>query len=156
MKKNAPHPPHKTHTHPTTTTTTPPNPQHVIAHVLEHCAEDLAFFDAMVEQGLLGRLARVRDAPFATVTYTEAVRLLQASGAAFEYPVEWGADLQSEHERWLSEVAFAGSPLFVTDYPKGIKSFYMRLNDDGQTVAAMDLLVPRVGELVGGSQREER
>ena len=96
------------------------------------------------------------DKPFATISYTEAVARLQASGQRFEYPVEWGTDLQSEHERYLTEVLFDRTPLMVTDYPKDIKAFYMRLNDDGKTVAAMDLLVPGVGELIGGSQREDR
>ncbi|WIA31797.1 hypothetical protein OEZ86_002666 [Tetradesmus obliquus] len=130
--------------------------KHCVRYIMEHCPEDLAFFDAMVEKGLLARLQDVLDKPFATVTYTEAIKLLLASGKQFEYPVAWGIDLQSEHERYLSEVIFAKSPLIVTDYPKDIKAFYMRLNDDGQTVAAMDLLVPKVGELIGGSQREER
>lgn len=98
----------------------------------------------------------VAEKPFATVTYTQAVQLLQNSGQKFDYPVEWGTDLQSEHERYLTEVLFDKTPLIVTDYPKDIKAFYMRLNEDGKTVAAMDVLVPGVGELIGGSQREER
>ena len=130
--------------------------QHCVRHVLEHCGEDLAFFDARIEKGLLERLRAVAEGPFARITYTEAVERLQASGAKFEYPVEWGCDLQSEHERWLTEVAFKGVPVAVTDYPKDIKAFYMRLNDDGRTVAAVDVLVPRVGELIGGAQREDR
>ncbi len=101
-------------------------------------------------------LQDVAEKPFATVTYTQAVHMLQSSGQKFEYPVEWGTDLQSEHERYLTEVLFDKTPLIVTDYPKDIKAFYMRLNDDGKTVAAMDVLVPGVGELIGGSQREER
>ena len=96
------------------------------------------------------------EKPFATITYTQAVDILLKCDKKFEFPVSWGADLQSEHERYLTETVFNGTPLIVTDYPKGIKSFYMRLNDDGKTVAAMDLLVPRVGELMGGSQREDR
>ncbi|KAF6256714.1 hypothetical protein COO60DRAFT_1271722, partial [Scenedesmus sp. NREL 46B-D3] len=130
--------------------------KHCVRYIMEHCPEDLAFFDSMVEKGLLARLQDVLDRPFATVTYSEAIKLLLASKKQFEYPVAWGIDLQSEHERYLSEVVFAKSPLIVTDYPKDIKAFYMRLNDDDQTVAAMDLLVPKVGELIGGSQREER
>eukprot|EP00892_Ulva_mutabilis_P007782 jgi/Ulvmu1/5376/UM022_0171.1 len=130
--------------------------QHCVHHVLEHCAEDLAFFDARVEKGLLARLRAVAAQPFVHITYTDAVERLRASGAKFEYPVEWGCDLQSEHERWLTEVAFEGVPVAVTDYPKDIKAFYMRLNDDGRTVAAVDVLVPRVGELIGGAQREDR
>ena len=130
--------------------------QHCVRHVLENCGEDLAFFDARIEKGLLERLRAVAEGPFARITYTEAVERLQASDAKFEYPVEWGCDLQSEHERWLTEVAFKGVPVAVTDYPKDIKAFYMRLNDDGRTVAAVDVLVPRVGELIGGAQREDR
>ncbi|GBF89590.1 asparaginyl-tRNA synthetase [Raphidocelis subcapitata] len=120
--------------------------KHCTRHILKHCEEDLAFFESM----------DVVNKPFATVTYTEAVRLLIASGHKFDYPVSWGLDLQSEHERFLSETVFNRTPLFVTDYPRDIKAFYMRQNGDGRTVAAMDLLVPRVGELIGGSQREER
>ncbi|KIZ06446.1 asparaginyl-tRNA synthetase [Monoraphidium neglectum] len=130
--------------------------KHCTRHILEHCAEDLAFFDSMVEKGLLQRLQDVVEKPFATVTYTEAIKLLQQSGHKFDYPVSWGLDMQSEHERFLSETVFNKTPLIVTDYPRDIKAFYMRQNDDGKTVAAMDLLVPRVGELIGGSQREER
>ena len=130
--------------------------KHCLGAVLDRCSEDLEFLDLRVEPGLLERLRGVSSRDFAAVTYTEAVELLQASGQKFEFPVEWGLDLQSEHERWLAEKAFGGTPVFVTDYPKDIKAFYMRLNDDGKTVAAMDLLVPGVGELIGGSQREER
>jgi asparaginyl-tRNA synthetase len=130
--------------------------QHCVRHVLDNCKEDLRFFDSRVEKGLIDRLEAITAQPFARVTYTKAVDLLLLSGQNFEYPVEWGSDLQSEHERWLTEKAFDGVPVVVTDYPKGIKAFYMRLNDDGKTVAAMDVLVPRVGELIGGSQREDR
>jgi asparaginyl-tRNA synthetase len=130
--------------------------KHCLNAVLAGCAEDLEFLDQRVERGLLERLHGVAGRDFAAVTYSEAVGLLQSSGKKFEFPVEWGLDLQSEHERWLAETAFGGTPVFVTDYPKDIKAFYMRLNDDGRTVAAMDLLVPGVGELIGGSQREER
>ncbi|MCZ6842113.1 MAG: asparagine--tRNA ligase [SAR324 cluster bacterium] len=122
---------------------------------LERCPEDLAFFDQRIEQGLLAKLNHILESDFETITYTEAVRLLEASGENFEFPVSWGHDLQSEHERYLTEKKI-GRPTFVVDYPKEIKAFYMRLNDDGKTVAAMDLLVPGVGEIVGGSQREER
>lgn len=130
--------------------------KHCVAHVLTHCQSDLGFFEKQYEAGLIKRLQDVLEKPFATVTYSEAVRILQSSGKSFEYPVSWGADLQSEHERYLTEVVFAKTPLIVTDYPKEFKAFYMRLNDDEKTVAAMDLLVPNVGELMGGSQREER
>ena len=104
----------------------------------------------------MDRLERIASAPFATISYTEAVDILLKCGQKFEYPVEWGRDLQSEHERYLTETVFQGTPVIVTDYPKGCKAFYMRLNDDGKTVAAMDVLVPKVGELIGGSQREDR
>ncbi len=127
----------------------------VIGAVRERSAEDLAFFDQRIEPGLLSKLEHVLASPFETLTYTEAVRLLEASREKFEFPVGWGRDLQSEHERWLTEKKI-GRPMFVVDYPKAIKAFYMRQNDDGRTVAAMDLLVPGVGEIVGGSQREER
>ena len=127
----------------------------VVQAVLEECAADLALFDKFVEPGLLERLRALVAAPFARITYTEAVEILQTSGQKFEYPVAFGTDLQSEHERFLAEQHF-GKPVFVYDYPKEIKAFYMRLNDDGRTVAAMDMLVPRIGELIGGSQREDR
>ena len=130
--------------------------KHCVAHILEHCAADLQFFDQRVEKGLLARLRSIAARPFVRCSYTDAVAHLTSSGADFEFPVTWGCDLQSEHERHLTEVVFEGVPVFVTDYPKDIKAFYMRLNDDGKTVAAMDLLVPRVGELIGGSQREDR
>ncbi|MCL2105737.1 MAG: asparagine--tRNA ligase [Oscillospiraceae bacterium] len=129
--------------------------KHVLAAVMDRCPEELAFFDKFIEPGLLKRLRRVRDSEFARVSYTGAIRLLEPYRDEFEYPAIWGADLQTEHERCLSEKIF-GVPVFVTDYPKEIKAFYMRQNDDGKTVAAMDLLVPGVGELIGGSQREER
>jgi asparaginyl-tRNA synthetase len=122
---------------------------------LEECAEELAFFEQYVAPGLLERLLSVAKSSFARMSYSEAIERLQGSGQAFNFPVAWGYDLQSEHERFLSEHIVQG-PLFVTDYPAELKAFYMRLNDDGRTVAAMDLLVPRVGEIIGGSQREER
>lgn len=122
---------------------------------LEECADDLGFFDQRIEKGLIDRLQALATAKFETMTYTEAVAQLVKAKQSFEFPVVWGADLQSEHERYLTEQV-VGGPLFVVDYPKEIKAFYMRRNDDEKTVAAMDLLVPRVGELIGGSQREER
>ena len=129
--------------------------QYIIRHVLENCRQELEFFNSFVEKGLLARLETLANSEYKKVTYTEAVELLQKSGADFKYPVEWGIDLQTEHERYLTEQIFK-CPVFVIDYPKEIKAFYMRLNDDGKTVAAMDLLVPGVGEIIGGSQREER
>ena len=129
--------------------------KYVIRAVMERCPDELAFFDGFVDEGLLARLENVVNSDFARITYTEAVELLQKSGADFKYPVSWGADLQTEHERYITEQIY-GKPVFVTDYPKDIKAFYMRLNDDGKTVAAADLLVPGVGEIIGGSQREER
>ncbi|WP_429885501.1 asparagine--tRNA ligase [Geoalkalibacter halelectricus] len=129
--------------------------QYLCRYALEHCAEDLKFFDTHIETGLLEKLAALAEAEFQQMTYTEAVKELQGCGRAFEFSPAWGQDLQSEHERFLTEEVVKG-PLFVTDYPKDIKAFYMRLNDDGKTVAAMDCLVPRVGEIIGGSQREER
>jgi asparaginyl-tRNA synthetase len=127
----------------------------MVEYALEHCQEDLAFFNQFIDKGLLERLEHVVKTPFQAMSYTEAVERLQKSGQKFEFPVEWGCDLQSEHERYLTEQV-VGGPLFVTDYPAGIKAFYMRQNDDNRTVAAMDLLVPKVGEIIGGSQREER
>lgn len=122
---------------------------------LEECADDMAFFDRQIEKGLLERIRSVAEADFARIEYDEAIRLLQKSGARFNYPVEWGLDLQTEHERYITE-QIVGGPAFILNYPKDIKAFYMRQNDDGRTVAAMDLLVPKVGEIIGGSQREER
>ena len=129
--------------------------QYIIRHVLEKCKQELEFFNSFVDKTLLERLNALAASDYCKVTYTEAVELLKKSGADFKYPVEWGCDLQTEHERYLTEQVY-GKPVFVIDYPKEIKSFYMRLNDDGKTVAAMDLLVPGVGEIIGGSQREER
>ncbi|MCL2572126.1 MAG: asparagine--tRNA ligase [Defluviitaleaceae bacterium] len=128
--------------------------KYVINYVLEHAPEEMAFFEQWVEPGLLERLKAVAGAEFVRCSYTKAIELLKASGREFEYPVEWGLDLQREHEHYICEVYDA--PVFLTDYPRDIKAFYMRVNDDGKTVAAADLLVPGVGELVGGSQREER
>ncbi|MFM7930207.1 MAG: asparagine--tRNA ligase, partial [Pirellula sp.] len=127
----------------------------MIRETLEHCAEDMDFFEKRIQPGLLAALQLVLDKPFVHMTYTEAVEVLIKSGKKFDYPVSWGTDLQSEHERFLTEEHVQG-PLILYNYPKEIKSFYMRLNDDGKTVAAMDVLVPGVGEIIGGSQREER
>ena len=127
----------------------------VIKTVLEKCPQEMEFFGKFVDKELLPRLQHVKDSDFARVSYTEAVKLLQESGAKFDYPVTWGCDLQTEHERYLTEQLFK-KPVFVTDYPKEIKAFYMRQNDDGKTVAAADCLVPGIGEIIGGSQREER
>ena len=127
----------------------------VIRYVLDNAPEEMAFFNNFVDKGLIDRLNNILENDFGHVTYTEAVEILQNSGRVFEYPVKWGIDLQTEHERYLTEEVFK-KPVFVTDYPKEIKAFYMRLNDDGKTVAAMDCLVPGIGEIIGGSQREER
>ncbi len=129
--------------------------RYIIRHVLSHCSQEIDFFNSFVEKGLKDRLVALANSDYKKVTYTEAVDILKKSGADFKYPVEWGIDLQTEHERYLTEQVFK-CPVFVIDYPKEIKAFYMRLNDDGKTVAAMDLLVPGVGEIIGGSQREER
>jgi len=127
----------------------------IVKEILDRCDDDVSFFDEWVEKGLRGKLERLVSSRFEVLTYTEAVSRLERSGKAFDYPVRWGADLQSEHERYLTE-ELIGRPAFVIDYPREIKAFYMRLNNDGKTVAAMDLLVPHVGEIIGGSQREER
>ena len=129
--------------------------KYIINYVLENAPEEMQFFNSFVDKGLLDRLNHIANSDFGRVTYTEAVDLLLKSGKEFQYPVAWGIDLQTEHERYLTEEIFK-KPVFVTDYPKDIKAFYMRLNDDGKTVAACDLLVPGVGEIIGGSQREER
>lgn len=129
--------------------------KYLISYALEHAPEEMAFFNEFVDKNLLARLENILNSDFVRITYTEAIKLLQEKGESFEFPVEWGLDLQTEHERFLTEKVFQ-KPVFVTDYPKDIKAFYMRLNDDGKTVAAMDLLVPGVGEIIGGSQREER
>jgi asparaginyl-tRNA synthetase len=129
--------------------------KYVINTVLERCPQEMTFFNAFVDKGLLDRLGNVISHEFGRVSYTEAVDILKKSGRKFDYPVEWGIDLQTEHERYLTEEVFK-KPIFVTDYPKEIKAFYMRLNDDGKTVAAADCLVPGIGEIIGGSQREER
>ena len=127
----------------------------MIHSVLDQCPQEMEFFNKYVDKGLLARLENVVSNDFGRITYTEAVELLQKSGRKFDNPVAWGIDLQTEHERYLTEEVFK-KPIFVTDYPKEIKAFYMRLNDDGKTVAAADCLVPGIGEIIGGSQREER
>ncbi|MCB1120154.1 MAG: asparagine--tRNA ligase [Verrucomicrobiae bacterium] len=129
--------------------------KYLVHDTLKHCSEELDFFNRFVDKGLLERLSFIAERPFVRVSYTDAVKLLQESGHAFEYPVEYGSNLQSEHERYLTEVHYQ-CPVTVYNYPKEIKPFYMRLNDDDKTVAAMDVLVPGIGEIVGGSQREER
>jgi asparaginyl-tRNA synthetase len=129
--------------------------RYVLKYVMEKCADELTFLDSFVEKGLINRLQAVANAEFASITYTDAIGILEKSGKKFSYEPKWGADLQTEHERYLAEVYIKG-PVFVTDYPKALKAFYMRTNDDGKTVAAMDCLVPGIGEIIGGSQREER
>lgn len=129
--------------------------RYVVKYVMDNCPADLEFFNKFVDNTLLDRLNNIVNSSFAHVTYTEAIKLLEESGKEFEYKPFWGCDMQTEHERYLCEQIFR-KPVFVTDYPKEIKAFYMRQNDDGKTVAAMDMLVPGVGELIGGSQREER
>lgn len=129
--------------------------KYIISDILEKAPEEMAFFGKFIDKGLLGRLKNVRDSDFARISYTEAVEYLQKSDRSFEYTPEWGKDLQTEHERYLTE-ELMNRPVFVYDYPLNIKAFYMRNNEDGKTVAAMDLLVPGVGEIIGGSQREER
>ena len=129
--------------------------KYVISHVFENCKEDMEFFDRWIEKGIIDSLENVRSAEFAQMTYTEAIKVLENASENFEFPVYWGADLQTEHEKYLTE-RHVKRPVFVTDYPKEIKAFYMRRNEDEKTVRAMDLLVPRLGEIIGGSQREER
>jgi len=128
--------------------------KYIIAYVLENAPEEMNFFNSFVDKGLLDRLNHVMNSDFGHVTYTEAIKLLEPHNDRFEYPVHWGSDLQTEHERYLTEELFK-RPVFVTDYPKEIKAFYMKLNEDGKTVAAMDCLVPGIGEIIGGSQRED-
>ena len=129
--------------------------KHIIRTVMEKCPQEMAFFNSFVDKGLIERLEHVASSDFGRVSYTEAVELLKKNNDKFDYKVEWGCDLQTEHERYLTEQVFK-RPVFVTDYPKEIKAFYMRLNNDGKTVAATDCLVPGIGEIIGGSQREER
>jgi len=128
---------------------------HMIDHVINHLPEEIEFFNKFIDKGLFERLEKIRNSKFERITYTKAIEILEKSNKKFEYPVKWGIDLQTEHERYICEEVY-NKPVFVTNYPKEIKAFYMRLNDDGKTVAAMDLLVPGIGEIIGGSQREER
>ena len=128
--------------------------KYIIGYVLEHAPEEMQFFNQFVDKGLLERLRHVMESEFAHVTYTEAVEILEKNNEKFEYKMSWGADLQTEHERYLTEEVFK-RPVFVTDYPKEIKAFYMKQNPDGKTVAAVDCLVPGIGEIIGGSQRED-
>lgn len=128
--------------------------KYIIKYVIDNCPEEMEFFNAFVEKGLFEKLNNVLESDFGRVTYTEAIDILEKSGRKFEFPVKWGIDLQSEHERYLAEEYFK-KPVFVTDYPKDIKAFYMKLNEDGKTVRAMDLLAPGIGEIIGGSQRED-
>jgi asparaginyl-tRNA synthetase len=129
--------------------------KYLCRYALDQGRAEMAFFDQYIQPGVVARLEEIVEKPFHRITYSEAVELLLKSGASFEFPVKWGMDLQTEHERFLTEKIFT-APVFVVDYPKEIKAFYMRQNPDGRTVAAMDLLVPGVGEIIGGSQREER
>lgn len=129
--------------------------RYIISYVMENAPEEMEFFNSFIDKGLFDRLNNVVNSEFARITYTEAVEILQKANKEFQYPVEWGIDLQTEHERYLTEEVYK-KPVFVTDYPKEIKAFYMRINEDGKTVAAADLLVPGIGEIIGGSQREER
>lgn len=128
--------------------------KYIIRYVLEHAPEEMRFFNKFMDKGLIERLEHVMNADFARVSYTEAVSILQKNNKKFEYPVSWGSDLQTEHERYLTETVYK-RPVFVYDYPKEIKAFYMKLNEDGRTVAAVDCLVPGIGEIIGGSQRED-
>ncbi len=129
--------------------------KYIIKHILSTCKDEVVFLNNIIDKGLIERLKNVSESKFERLTYTKAVEILQNSDEKFEFPVEWGIDLQSEHEKYLTEKVYK-KPVFLTDYPKGIKAFYMRLNDDNKTVSAVDLLVPGIGELCGGSQREER
>lgn len=129
--------------------------KYVIRYVLDNAPEEMAFFNQFVDKGLIERLEHVLSSEFGHVTYTEAIEILEKHNDEFEYKVHWGSDLQTEHERYLTEKEFK-RPVFVTDYPKEIKAFYMKLNEDGKTVAAMDCLVPGIGEIIGGSQREDK
>ncbi|MGD9567182.1 MAG: asparagine--tRNA ligase [Sedimentibacter sp.] len=129
--------------------------KYVISYVMENAKEEIEFFNSFVEKGLIDKLNNVVNSEFGKIDYTDAIEILMKNNDNFDYPVQWGTDIQTEHERYLSEKIF-GKPVFVINYPKDIKAFYMRMNDDNNTVAAMDLLVPGIGELIGGSQREER
>ena len=129
--------------------------RHVTQHVLDHCDQDLAFFNDRIDSEVISRLEQVANSPFERMEYSEAINILEQSGQTFDFPVSWGRDLQSEHERYLAE-QHVGRPVILMNYPKDIKAFYMRMNDDEKTVAAMDVLAPGIGEIIGGSQREER
>jgi len=129
--------------------------KYIIRYVIDNAPEEMEFFNSFIDKGLLDRLSNVLNSDFARITYTEAIDIMEKSGVNFEFPVSWGIDIQTEHERYLAEQVFK-KPVFVTDYPKDIKAFYMRRNPDGKTVTAMDLLAPGIGEIIGGSQREER
>ena len=129
--------------------------KYIISYVLENAPQEMEFFNNFIDKGLLERLHNVVENEFARITYTEAIEILEKADREFNYPVSWGIDLQTEHERYITEEVFK-KPVFVTDYPKEIKAFYMYENEDKKTVAAMDLLVPGVGEIIGGSQREHR
>jgi asparaginyl-tRNA synthetase len=129
--------------------------KYIFRYVMEHCAEDMEFFDKIIDKTVLATADNIINNEFQRITYTKAIDILTKTSKQFEFPVEWGIDLQSEHERYLAEELFK-KPTIVTDYPKDIKAFYMRLNDDNKTVAAMDILAPKIGEIIGGSQREER
>ncbi|MCB0359474.1 MAG: asparagine--tRNA ligase, partial [Bdellovibrionales bacterium] len=129
--------------------------KHIITAVLERCPDDMEFFNTWIEKGIVDSLRSVAEASFERMTYDDAIQALEKSKKDFDFPVRWGMDIQTEHERYLTE-EYVGRPVFVTNYPKDIKAFYMRLDHDGRTVSAMDLLVPRLGEIIGGSQREER
>ena len=129
--------------------------KYVLSYVLEQCPQEMEFFNKFYDKGLIQRLKGIVESDFGCMTYTQAIEMLEKVKDRFQYPVYWGCDLQTEHERYLTEEIMK-KPVFVTDYPKEIKAFYMRMNDDGKTVAAVDLLVPGIGEIIGGSQREER
>jgi asparaginyl-tRNA synthetase len=129
--------------------------KHIFRAVLTERADDMAFFDERIEKGVVAKLQRIVESEFVRMDYTEAIGILERAKEKFEFPVKWGIDLQSEHERYLTE-KHVGKPVILVNYPKDIKAFYMRLNDDGRTVAAMDVLAPGIGEIIGGSQREER
>ncbi len=129
--------------------------KHIIKYVMDNAPEEMEFFNSFVDKGLTERLNNILNSEFATITYTEAIDILEKADVKFEYPVKWGSDIQTEHERYITETVYK-KPVFVIDYPKEIKSFYMRINEDNKTVSAMDLLVPGIGEIIGGSQREER
>ena len=128
--------------------------RYLLTHVLENCSEDMELFDRFIEKGIISSLRKVAESSFRRISYTDAVRELEKASDVFEFYPSWGSDLQSEHEKYLTEKVFGG-PVIVTDYPKEIKAFYMKMNDDEKTVRAMDVLVPRLGEIIGGSQRED-